>query len=83
MDESSRLVREWLAAKDSLRATNLAFAAAVGRRAGMVEQLTLAREVAHLQDEEHKLASAVRARRQRRGFWAPATIPGTLPGALG
>lgn len=70
-------------AKDSLRAANLAFAAAVGRRAMMVEQLTLAREVGHLQDEEHRLATAVRALRMRRGFWTPMTIPGTLPGALG
>lgn len=33
MDESQRLIRKWRSAKDKLRATNLAFAAAVGRRA--------------------------------------------------
>ena len=82
MGDSSRLVRNWQLAKDSLRSANLAFAAAVGRRATMAEQLTLAREVAHLQDQEHRLASAVRAQRLRRGFWTPMTIPSTLPGAL-
>jgi len=84
MGDSSRLVREWHLARDSLRSANLAFAAAVGRRASMAEQLTLAREVAYLQDLEDRLATAVRATRARRGFWAPVTtIPGTLPGALG
>ena len=83
MGDSSRLVREWQMAKDSLRAANLAFAAAVGRRAPMGMQLTLAREVAPLQGEEHRLAVGVRSLRARRGFWsAPMTIPGTLPGAL-
>lgn len=80
MRDSSRLVRDWQFAKDSLRSANLAFAAAVGRRATMVEQLALAREVAYLQDHEHRLATELRARRVRRGFW---TAPMTMPGALG
>lgn len=80
MGDSSRLARDWQFARDSLRSANLAFADAVGRRAPMVVQLALAREVAHLQDEEHRLASEMRARRVRRGFW---TAPMTVPGALG
>ncbi|WP_427914587.1 hypothetical protein ACPWT1_06640 [Ramlibacter sp. MMS24-I3-19] len=82
MGDSSRLLREWQMARDSLRAANLAFAASVGRRAPMAEQLALAREVGHLQDEEYRLHVDLRALRVRRGFWSPMTIPGTLPGAL-
>lgn len=83
MDDSRRLVREWQAAKEMLRDANLAFAAAVGERAAHGELMAMAREVARLQDHEHRLAMEVRSRRLRRGFFTPVTFPSTLPSVLG
>lgn len=83
MDDSRRLVRDWHAAKEMLRDTNLAFAAAVGERALMADLLAMAREVGRLQDEEHRLATEVRSRRLRRGLFAPVTFASTLPSVLG
>lgn len=82
MDRGRRLIRHWHRARDSLHATNLAFAAAVGRGVPLAEQLALAHEVARLQDEERRLATAARSFRLSPAFWI-TTIPNTLPGALG
>lgn len=83
MDDSRRLVRDWQLAKEMLRETNLAFAAAVGDGAAMPELLAMAREVARQQDHEHELATQVRSRRLRRGFFSQMTFPSTLPSVLG
>lgn len=84
MDEKAVTVRDLRKAKENLRATNLAFAAAVGRRADEAELLALAREVGVRLEEEYKLAAAARRMRfSLSDFWVPTTLPSTLPSVLG